>query len=371
MVHLLIETDYSAINQQIALKTIKKFGFSVNAVWNGKEALDYLLENPSHAHPKPDIILMDVQMPILDGYRATHLLRHHSPYSSIAEIRTLPIVAMTASAIRGDKEKCKKAGMDDYLAKPVKGKTLENMLLKWAIEGKSQLRLKELVQHHTDHDSNCTENPPSPMDPTASPLISSNKAPASSTLASENNSSSRVITDTATLPGIESEGDRGMQRVEAEEKATALRDDKLIAASESSPYQHHQLHMASPPNGPIKRPAPPTAKLTEENVTRLDREHEGDSIPRRTFSPPTLPHDESGDSLTVNSRDSSYPGSTVGSLHSPRKTAARQRSEMGMSFAMRGKLARQESDRSQSTIRQLDFIGRREEEEQDGIGEEW
>lgn len=83
----------------------------MTAVWNGKEALDYLLEAPSPTHPKPDIILMDCQMPVLDGYRATHLIRHHSPYSAIASIRTLPIVAMTASAIQGDKEKCTQAGM--------------------------------------------------------------------------------------------------------------------------------------------------------------------------------------------------------------------------------------------------------------------
>lgn len=83
----------------------------MNAVWNGREALDYLLEAPSPTHPKPDIILMDCQMPVLDGYRATHLIRHHSPHSGIASIRTLPIVAMTASAIQGDKEKCTAAGM--------------------------------------------------------------------------------------------------------------------------------------------------------------------------------------------------------------------------------------------------------------------
>ena len=101
----------SAINQQIALRTVRKFGFSVNAVWNGREALEYLLEDPSPTHPKPDIILMDCQMPVLDGYRATHLIRHHSPYSTVASIRSLPIIAMTASAIQGDKEKCTQAGM--------------------------------------------------------------------------------------------------------------------------------------------------------------------------------------------------------------------------------------------------------------------
>lgn len=79
----------------------------MSAVWNGKEALDYLLAADT-TNPKPDIILMDVQMPIMDGYRATHVIRHHSPYSYSA--RSIPIVAMTASAIQGDKEKCKEAG---------------------------------------------------------------------------------------------------------------------------------------------------------------------------------------------------------------------------------------------------------------------
>ena len=83
----------------------------MNAVWNGKEALDYLMETPSTTHPKPDVILMDCQMPVLDGYRATHLIRHHSPYAAVSSIRDLPIVAMTASAIQGDKEKCTQAGM--------------------------------------------------------------------------------------------------------------------------------------------------------------------------------------------------------------------------------------------------------------------
>lgn len=81
--------------------------------------------------PKPDIILMDVQMPIIDGYKCTHLLRHHVPYKAF--VQDVPIVAMTASAIQGDREKCRKAGMDDYLAKPVKSGILEEMLIRWAL----------------------------------------------------------------------------------------------------------------------------------------------------------------------------------------------------------------------------------------------
>lgn len=108
-----------------------KLGFSVTAAWNGKEALEYMVAAQQGKHAKPDIILMDVQMPVIDGYKCTHLLRHHVPYKTY--VRDIPIVAMTASAIQGDKEKCKRAGMDDYLAKPVKSKTLERMLVRWSL----------------------------------------------------------------------------------------------------------------------------------------------------------------------------------------------------------------------------------------------
>src|ERR1700712_1007847 len=129
------------VNQQIALRFIKALKFSASAVWNGREALEYLLKatwpdaTPDQAkeYPVPSLILMDVQMPILDGYHATHMLRHHSPFKNIEAIPRIPIVAMTASAIQGDREKCEKAGMDDYMAKPVKGKTLEKMLVRWVI----------------------------------------------------------------------------------------------------------------------------------------------------------------------------------------------------------------------------------------------
>ncbi len=82
-------------------------------------------------HPKPDIILMDVQMPVIDGYKTTHLMRHHLPYKSM--VHDVPIVAMTASAIQGDREKCTRAGMDDYLSKPVTMGILEKMLIRWCI----------------------------------------------------------------------------------------------------------------------------------------------------------------------------------------------------------------------------------------------
>ncbi|KAL2133801.1 hypothetical protein VTI74DRAFT_1658 [Chaetomium olivicolor] len=133
-IHVLVVED-NAINRQFALRSIRKLGFQVSAVWNGKEALDYLAAASEGKHAKPDIILMDVQMPIIDGYKCTHRLRHHFPYKAYVE--DVPIVAMTASAIQGDREKCRRAGMDDYLSKPVKIKTLERMLVRWSTQGRA------------------------------------------------------------------------------------------------------------------------------------------------------------------------------------------------------------------------------------------
>jgi CheY-like chemotaxis protein len=148
-------TGKSAINQTIAIKNIRKLGFPVTAVWNGREALSYLL-SPSPSQPRPSIILMDVQMPVMDGYEATRILRTGREYSledgkgdenKMVEfgrrqddgekiliggrLSDIPVIAMTASAIQGDREKCHEAGMDDYLAKPVEKAKLEEMLVKW------------------------------------------------------------------------------------------------------------------------------------------------------------------------------------------------------------------------------------------------
>ncbi|KAK4190554.1 putative signal transduction histidine-protein kinase [Podospora australis] len=148
-VFILVVED-NAINQQIAIKTIRKLGFQVSAAWNGKEALDYLRAAKAGIQRKPDIILMDVQMPLIDGYKCTHLLRHHIPYKAYVE--DVPIVAMTASAIQGDKEKCMRAGMDDYLSKPVKSKILERMLVRWS----TKLRSKSPL--HSSEVSDCSDS---------------------------------------------------------------------------------------------------------------------------------------------------------------------------------------------------------------------
>jgi CheY-like chemotaxis protein len=133
------------------MKTILKLGFKATAVWNGREALEYLTAAKEGKNEKPDIILMDVQMPVIDGYKFTHVLRHHIPYK--AYVSDVPIVAMTASAIQGDKEKCQRAGMDDYLSKPVKSKTLEQMLVRWSVNR----RREPTTPLPASEASNCSE----------------------------------------------------------------------------------------------------------------------------------------------------------------------------------------------------------------------
>ncbi|KAL8898247.1 MAG: hypothetical protein Q9192_002168 [Flavoplaca navasiana] len=364
--HVLVVED-NAINQQIALKTIKKFGFSVNAVWNGQEALDYLAQEPSPAHPRPDIILMDVQMPILDGYRATHIIRHHSRYTSIPGLGTTPIVAMTASAIQGDREKCKIAGMDDYLAKPVKGRTLETMLLKWATASKRIAHRTKtysfIDQNIHKHDDSCTSDA---SDPSSSNF---NAATNSSSDHVNNKTAVRDLESSSALSRIESEGDRGLKRAEAEEKARSLRDDKLLAASSTNNHLNdllmsstlHQAHSSA-------SRAQPAAALTVANISQLDRAHDQTGI--TGFSPPLhIPSrvtpdgpgghhrgQSSGDhsSLAVGRDSDSETASTVGSLRNlPLGNGdAGGNATGGIRGWARRRLGRNDSDRSQVTVTQ-------------------
>jgi len=113
----------NAINQRIAISYVQKLGFQCEAFADGRKVIE-ALEN-AHRHGIPfHVILMDVQMPHLDGYDATREIRRHR----VPEIREVLIIAMTASAIQGDRERCLDAGMNDYLAKPVRPGTLKSLL---------------------------------------------------------------------------------------------------------------------------------------------------------------------------------------------------------------------------------------------------
>lgn len=114
----------NAINQKIAIQYIQKLGYShVDAYDNGKKAVEGLRQKAKEGKAY-HVILMDVQMPVMDGYDATKLLRR----DPIEEVRKILVIAMTASAIQGDREKCLAAGMNDYLAKPVRCDVLKKKL---------------------------------------------------------------------------------------------------------------------------------------------------------------------------------------------------------------------------------------------------
>ena len=111
------------INQKIAVSFVTKLGFKSEAYNDGLQAVEALRKRSSEKEPF-HLVLMDVQMPVLDGYDATKLIRTDKDPA----VRRVLVIAMTASAIQGDKEKCLEAGMNNYLAKPVRAAVLKSML---------------------------------------------------------------------------------------------------------------------------------------------------------------------------------------------------------------------------------------------------
>lgn len=119
-IRILIAEDHP-VNQRVALSIIEKMGLKGQVVANGLEAVDALEKIPF------DLVFMDCHMPEMDGYEATKRIRE----SRATLNRNVPIVAMTANAMKGDKEKCQEAGMNDYISKPFKVAHLLSVIEKW------------------------------------------------------------------------------------------------------------------------------------------------------------------------------------------------------------------------------------------------
>ncbi|NWH05273.1 response regulator [Desulfobacter latus] len=126
--HILLVED-NEINREVALEWLNSAGLEVDMAVNGKEALASLgIEPHNRNRLRPDAVLMDIQMPEMDGFEATVYIRKDPRYTD------LPVIAMTAHALKGDREKCLDVGMDDYVTKPIDPENLFQTLARWSID---------------------------------------------------------------------------------------------------------------------------------------------------------------------------------------------------------------------------------------------
>jgi len=116
---LILVVDDNRVNQKVVLRILKKAGYNADSVSNGKEAIAALAMNDY------DMVLMDVQMPEMDGFETTRFIRQSQSIKN-----RLPVIAMTAHAMKGDRDLCIEAGMDDYISKPVQIQTLIDIIEK-------------------------------------------------------------------------------------------------------------------------------------------------------------------------------------------------------------------------------------------------
>ncbi len=110
------------VNQKVTAAMLEKFGLQTELAQNGEEAVNRYVKD------QYDLIFMDCQMPVMDGFQATRAIRE---LESNNQRRSTPIIAITANAMDGVSQQCKEAGMDDYLAKPIKKDQLENCISNW------------------------------------------------------------------------------------------------------------------------------------------------------------------------------------------------------------------------------------------------
>jgi signal transduction histidine kinase/DNA-binding LytR/AlgR family response regulator len=122
----IVVADDNAINQKVAVRILQQLGYQPELAANGREVLDWIERQPV------DLVFMDVMMPELDGLEATRLLRQRQTEGGHRHFQSrIVVVAMTAHAMQGDREKCLAAGMDDYLPKPVRPIHVREMIERW------------------------------------------------------------------------------------------------------------------------------------------------------------------------------------------------------------------------------------------------
>ncbi len=133
---LILVAEDNLVNQKVALMQLQKLGYQAHAVASGLEAVAVIAQRFDADEPPYDLILMDCNMPDLDGFAATAAIRmmerrRRNERMDMPQSASIPIVAMTANAMRGDREACIEAGMNDYLSKPVRISDLAAVLGRW------------------------------------------------------------------------------------------------------------------------------------------------------------------------------------------------------------------------------------------------
>jgi CheY-like chemotaxis protein len=121
--NVILLAEDNMVNQKVAVLTLKKLGYEVYVVDNGQDVIDALATNNFA------LILMDCQMPVMDGIETTKMIRRNE--IDFGCKKRIPIIAMTANAMQGDKALCLEAGMDDYISKPIQADSLDDVLKKW------------------------------------------------------------------------------------------------------------------------------------------------------------------------------------------------------------------------------------------------
>jgi signal transduction histidine kinase/DNA-binding response OmpR family regulator len=122
----------NVVNQRVAVRMLNKLGCQAFLAVNGREAVEMIEDSSSY-----DLVLMDCQMPEMDGYEATMEIRRRMTG------RRIPVIAMTANALQGDREKCLASGMDDFITKPVKMETLAKVMQRWFVDRPSKTEDRE------------------------------------------------------------------------------------------------------------------------------------------------------------------------------------------------------------------------------------